>query len=45
VEQNIPQIAEMADRIYVMEEGRISFEGNKDEALNNEHLKEVFLGM
>jgi branched-chain amino acid transport system ATP-binding protein len=45
VEQNIPQIAEMADRIYVMEEGHISFEGNKDEALNNEHLKEVFLGM
>jgi branched-chain amino acid transport system ATP-binding protein len=45
VEQNIPQIAEMADRIYVMEEGRISFEGNPDEALNNEHLKEVFLGM
>ena len=45
VEQNIPQIAEMADRIYVIEEGRISFEGSKDEALNNEHLKEVFLGM
>jgi branched-chain amino acid transport system ATP-binding protein len=45
VEQNIPQIAELADRIYVMEEGRISFEGNKDEALSNEHLKEIFLGM
>jgi branched-chain amino acid transport system ATP-binding protein len=45
VEQNIPQIAELADRIYVMEEGQISFEGNQDEALNNEHLKEVFLGM
>ena len=45
VEQNIPQIAQLADRIYVMEEGKISFEGNKDEALNNEHLKEVFLGM
>jgi len=45
VEQNIPQIAKLANRIYVMEEGKISFEGNKDEALNNEHLKEVFLGM
>jgi branched-chain amino acid transport system ATP-binding protein len=45
VEQNIPQITELADRIYVMEEGRISFEGSKDEALSNEHLKEVFLGM
>jgi len=45
VEQNIPQIAELADRIYVMEEGQISFEGDKDEALNNENLKEIFLGM
>lgn len=45
VEQNIPQITELADRIYVMEEGRISFEGSKDDALSNEHLKEIFLGM
>ena len=45
VEQNIPQIAELADRIYVMEEGQISFEGDQDAALSNEHLKEVFLGM
>lgn len=45
VEQNIPQITELADRIYVMEEGCISFEGSKDEALSNEHLKEIFLGM
>ncbi len=45
VEQNIPQITDLADRIYVMEEGSISFEGSKDEALSNEHLKEIFLGM
>jgi branched-chain amino acid transport system ATP-binding protein len=45
VEQNIPQITELADRIYVIEEGRISFEGSKDEALSDEHLKEIFLGM
>ena len=45
VEQNIPHIAELADKVYVMEEGRISFEGNKDEALGNQHLKEIFLGM
>jgi len=45
VEQNIPQIADLADRIYVMEEGSISFEGSKDEALSNKHLKEIFLGM
>ncbi|NOX33136.1 MAG: ABC transporter ATP-binding protein [Deltaproteobacteria bacterium] len=45
VEQNIPQITELADKLYVLEEGRISFEGTKDEALGNDHLKEIFLGM
>ncbi len=45
VEQNIPQITELADRIYVMEEGQITFTGSKDEALGNEALKEIFLGM
>jgi len=45
VEQNIPQIIELADRIYVMEEGSISFEGSKDEAFSDDHLKEIFLGM
>ncbi len=45
VEQNIPEITELADRIYVIEEGRISFEGNKDEALCDDHLREIFLGM
>jgi len=45
VEQNIPQITEMADRLYVLEEGRITFSGDRDEALGNDHLKEIFLGM
>ncbi len=45
VEQNIPQIIELADRIYFMEEGSISFEGSKDEAFSDDHLKEIFLGM
>lgn len=45
VEQNIPQIIELADTIYVLEEGQISFEGSKEDALSNDHLKEIFLGM
>ena len=45
VEQNIPQITELADKLYVLEEGKISFEGSKDEALGNDNLKEIFLGM
>ncbi len=45
VEQNIPQIAQLADNIYVLEEGHITFEGNAEEAVGNDHLKEIFLGM
>ncbi|SMC75156.1 branched-chain amino acid transport system ATP-binding protein [Desulfocicer vacuolatum DSM 3385] len=45
VEQNIPQITELADKLYVLEEGKISFEGSREEALGDDHLKEIFLGM
>lgn len=45
VEQNIPQITELANKLYVLEEGRITFEGSKEQALGNDHLKEIFLGM
>jgi branched-chain amino acid transport system ATP-binding protein len=45
VEQNIPQITTLADKLYVLEEGRIGFEGSKEDALGNDHLKEIFLGM
>lgn len=45
VEQNIPQLFEMADKIYVMDEGCISFKGSKDDALSDDQLKEIFLGL
>ncbi|MBF0210408.1 MAG: ABC transporter ATP-binding protein [Desulfamplus sp.] len=45
VEQNIPQITELANKLYVLEEGKITFEGSKEQALGNDHLKEIFLGM
>ena len=45
VEQNVAQASELADRIYLMEDGRIVFEGGKEEALSNERAKEVFLGI
>lgn len=45
VEQNIPQISELAGKVYVLEEGQITFEGSALEATNDEHLKEIFLGM
>lgn len=45
VEQNIPEITDLADKIYLMEEGRITFEGDRDEALSDSHLREIFLGL
>ena len=45
VEQSIAQASELADKIYLMEDGRIVFEGGKEEALSNEYVKEVFLGI
>ena len=44
VEQNIPQITDLADKLYVLEEGHITFEGSKDDALNVTEPKETKLG-
>jgi branched-chain amino acid transport system ATP-binding protein len=45
VEQTMPKVSEVADRIYLMEDGAIVFEGGKEEALSDEHIKSVFLGI
>jgi len=45
VEQNITEASKIADRIYLMEDGRIVFEGNEEEALSNKDVREVFLGI
>ncbi|MEJ2729015.1 MAG: ABC transporter ATP-binding protein [Deltaproteobacteria bacterium] len=44
VEQNVNQVVEFVDRIGLIEDGRIVFDGPKEEALVNEHVKNVFLG-
>jgi len=45
VEQDITEASEYTDRIYLMEDGRIVFEGTKEEVFKNEHVREVFLGI
>ncbi|MCK4787739.1 MAG: ABC transporter ATP-binding protein [Desulfobacteraceae bacterium] len=45
VEQSIMRASELANRIYFMEDGKIVFEGGKEELLSNEHIKTAFLGM
>jgi branched-chain amino acid transport system ATP-binding protein len=45
VEQSSPEISDIADKIYLMEEGKIVFEGDKDAASDNQIFKEAFLGI
>lgn len=45
VEQNANQALAMSDRGYVIENGEIVIEGTSKELLNNQHLKERYLGI
>ncbi len=45
VEQNIHESLNIADRGYVLEEGKIILEGKSRELLTNSHIKEVYLGL
>ena len=44
-EQNVIQTLKMCNRAYVLENGRIVLAGTGDELLNNEQVKEAFLGI
>lgn len=45
VEQNVKQTLAICDRAYVLENGRIIMEGKGRELLENEQVKEAFLGI
>jgi branched-chain amino acid transport system ATP-binding protein len=45
VEQNIRDSLNIANRGYVLEEGKIIIEGEGRELLSNSHIKEVYLGL
>ncbi len=45
VEQNVKQSLEMANRAYVLENGRIVSEGHSQELLQNDHIKKAYLGL
>jgi len=44
-EQNTKQTLEISTRGYVLENGRIVLRGTGEELLNNEHVKEAYLGI
>ncbi len=45
VEQNVKQSLEMADRAYVLENGRIVLEGKGGDLLKNDYVRKVYLGL
>jgi branched-chain amino acid transport system ATP-binding protein len=45
VEQNVKQTLSIADRAYVLENGRIVLQGSGESLLNDEHVKTAYLGV
>ena len=45
VEQNVKQTLNICSRAYVLENGRILLEGSGKELLNNDYIREAYLGI
>ena len=45
IEQNVPQSLEIADRAYVLENGRITLEGDSKGLLQEELIRKAYLGL
>jgi branched-chain amino acid transport system ATP-binding protein len=45
IEQNVRNTLEIADRAYVLENGRVVLAGTCKQCLNNEHVKKAYLGL
>lgn len=45
VEQNVKQTLEIADRAYVLENGRVVLEGQSRELLESDHIRKAYMGL
>jgi branched-chain amino acid transport system ATP-binding protein len=45
IEQNVRHTLEIADRAYVLENGRISLQGDCQELLQSDHVRKAYLGL
>ena len=45
IEQNVPRTLEIADRAYVLENGRVVLEGTCDELLQSDYVRKAYLGI
>jgi branched-chain amino acid transport system ATP-binding protein len=44
-EQNVQQALRMADRGYVLENGRVVMDNTSEEILQSEHIRKAYLGI
>jgi branched-chain amino acid transport system ATP-binding protein len=45
IEQNVPHALKIADRAYVLENGRIVLEGKGGDLLSNDYVRKAYLGL
>ncbi len=45
IEQNVRQTLEIADRAYVLENGRVCMQGKSGELLQSDHVRKAYLGL
>lgn len=45
IEQNVRHTLEIADRAYVLENGRLSLQGDCDELLQSDHIRKAYMGL
>jgi branched-chain amino acid transport system ATP-binding protein len=45
IEQNVQQTLEIADRAYVLENGRVTLEGESKNLLEEEMIRKAYLGL
>ncbi len=45
IEQNVPRTLEIADRAYVLENGRVVLEGTCDKLLRSDYVRKAYLGI
>lgn len=45
VEQNVNTTLQVADRAYVLEDGRVVLSGKSDELLASDHIQKAYLGI
>ena len=45
IEQNVKRTLEIADRAYILENGRVTMEGPCDQLIQSDHVKQAFLGI